>query len=334
MYKFLISFFLLLNTLLFSAETLKTVTLKLNWLNQFQFAGYIIAKEKGFYKKYGIDLKIEEFNNELNVVDDILNRKYDFAIGHSSIIIDKINGKDIIGIAAIFQDNPLILLTKKRDDIKEINDLKSKKIMITDDAINTASIMAMLYASKIKKEDITFVPHSFKLEDLINDKVDAMASFLSNEPLILSNKNIPYNIFSPNDYGFNFYSDILYTSSDFIKKNEELTKNFYKATLEGWEYAFKNIIETSKIIFNKYNSQNKSLISLIEEGEVLKKLSYVSYVNNKGKEIKIPLGSINNETISNTINSYKLLGLIPPDSKLEGFIYKEYHKSIILKMFK
>jgi len=35
------------------AKPLEKVNLQLQWLDQFQFAGYYIAKEKGFIKKQG-----------------------------------------------------------------------------------------------------------------------------------------------------------------------------------------------------------------------------------------------------------------------------------------
>lgn len=50
MLRALILFFLLSITL-FAKET--TISLKLSWLHQFQFAGFYIAKEKGFYKDVG-----------------------------------------------------------------------------------------------------------------------------------------------------------------------------------------------------------------------------------------------------------------------------------------
>jgi ABC-type nitrate/sulfonate/bicarbonate transport system substrate-binding protein len=46
--KSIIILFILLTQSLFSQE-LKKVTLQLSWLDQFQFAGYYMAKEKGFY---------------------------------------------------------------------------------------------------------------------------------------------------------------------------------------------------------------------------------------------------------------------------------------------
>ena len=39
----------------------KNVTLQLPWKYQFQYAGYIIAKEKGFYKDSGLDVDLKEW---------------------------------------------------------------------------------------------------------------------------------------------------------------------------------------------------------------------------------------------------------------------------------
>ena len=49
--KILFILFMLIASL-YSNEK-KNLTLQLSWLNQFQFAGYYIAKEKGFYKDVG-----------------------------------------------------------------------------------------------------------------------------------------------------------------------------------------------------------------------------------------------------------------------------------------
>jgi ABC-type nitrate/sulfonate/bicarbonate transport system substrate-binding protein len=54
-------------SLLFSTlygEKLQKATLQLSLLNQFQFAGYIVAKEKGYYKELGIDAEIREYSEE------------------------------------------------------------------------------------------------------------------------------------------------------------------------------------------------------------------------------------------------------------------------------
>jgi len=40
------------------AQALETVSLRLKWLTQAQFAGFYVAKAKGFYEEAGLDLTI------------------------------------------------------------------------------------------------------------------------------------------------------------------------------------------------------------------------------------------------------------------------------------
>ena len=41
-----------------SAEAADKVTLQLKWVTQAQFAGYYVAKDKGFYEEAGLDVTI------------------------------------------------------------------------------------------------------------------------------------------------------------------------------------------------------------------------------------------------------------------------------------
>jgi len=314
---------LLLFSMFLFAKPLKRVVLQLNWLNQFQFAGYYMAKEKGFYKEVGLDVEIRELDKNIKLSEIEKNVKYDFSIARSSLIIDKINGRDVVALAAIFQNSPLVLLTRKDTNINKPNDLKNKRIMITPGARDSASILAMLYSNGIYNRDFIQLKHTFNVEDLINRKTDAIASYLSNEPIIMKNKNIAYNILDPRDYGFEFYSDILFTSSKFIKENPALTKNFLEASFKGWYYAFDNMTETAELIFKKYNTQNRSIVHFIKEGEILKKLAYN---NNK-------MGSIEPKKLLEITNVFKILGLVKEDLDIDSFIYEfNPHKTFILKL--
>jgi polar amino acid transport system substrate-binding protein len=272
-FRYIFLFFLIVLNL--NAKDLEKVSIQLDWLHQFQFAGYYIAKEKGFYKDEGLDVDIKEFNFNVDLVNDVLTKKSDYAVGKSSLIIDRLQNRKIILLAAIYQDSPMVLLSLKNSNIQTPKNLKDKKVMLTSDAISAAAINSMIISQGIKLSQINFIPHSFKLEDLINGTTDAMGCYLSNEPYILKQKGIEFNILNPSDFGFDFYGGIFFTSEEELTKYPLRVKKMYKATLKGWQYAFKNINETSKLIYNKYNTQNKSLESLIYEGKILKKLSKI-----------------------------------------------------------
>ena len=290
---------LLLNILLNASEKEK-VTLYLDWLNQFQFAGYYIAKDKGYYSDLGIDVDIVEYSNNDNIITKVTEKSKNYGIGKSSLIVNKFEGKNILLLSSFFQNSPLVLVTLQSSNIKNPKDLINKKVMITKDAKDSIAIKAMIVSQGVKIDELIIQNHSFNLDDLINGKTDAMACYLSNEPHILKEKNIKYNVLNPYTYGFDFYEGILFTSQKELEENPTRVHNFNQASIKGWEYAFNNIEESAKIIYEKYNSQNKTLEALIYEGNTLKKLSKID---------QNLLGNINYQTIDEIKRFYTLLGL-------------------------
>lgn len=87
--------------------------------------------------------------------------------------------------------------------------------------------------------------------------------------------------------------------------------------MDGWHYAFENIEETAKLIYKKYNTQEKTLDELIYEGKTLKKLAYDE--NNE-------IGHIDNKRFEEIAKVYRLLGLIKKDYDLNNFIYNAHCK--------
>lgn len=288
------------------------LSLRLQWSDQFQFAGYYLAKEKGFYKNVGLEVTLKPYEEEISIVDDVISQKSDFGIGRSSLLVDKSEQKDILLLSAILQTSPHIWLAKKRPDLQTISDLKHKRIMIEPQAQRSVKFQAMLNANNISTDEVTLLPHTYDINDLINGKVDLISSYLSNETYELKKRGIDYLIFDPKDYGFDFYSDILFTSKAFASKYPKITQKFIAATLKGWEYAFNHIEESAKLIEKKYNPQNKTLDSLIFEGKALKKLAYYKNAS---------LGEISFQKLSNIYYVYKSMGKLHSDFCLKNILF-------------
>ena len=300
--KLLITYLLLLLSL-HASESNQKVTLYLDWLNQFQFAGYYMAKENGYYNDLDLDVNIIEYSKDANndITQKVIKDEAVYGIGKSSLIIDKFAGNDIILLSSIFQNSPMALISLSSSNIKTPKDLINKKIMITNDAKESVSIKSLLMSEGVNFQDLNTQNFSSnEINDLINGNIDAITCYLSNEPFILKQKNIDFNIIHPNNYNFDFYEGILFTSQKELKNNPIRAQNFNQASIKGWEYAFNNIEKTAKIIYEKYNTQNKSLELLIFEGEVLKKLSKID---------ENLLGNINPRTIDEIKRIYSLLNL-------------------------
>jgi signal transduction histidine kinase/ABC-type nitrate/sulfonate/bicarbonate transport system substrate-binding protein len=285
------------------------------WLDQFEFAGFYIAKEKGFYEKVGLDVELKKYDPSTNILNEVLEKKADFGVSSSSLIIKKSIGKDIVLLGSIFQSSPLILLALKDSRIKSMQDIKNKKLMITNEQYEAATLQSMLISENISLNTINLIDHTFDVNDLINKNTDFIVAYTTNEPYLLKEKGYESQIFFPKDYGFNFYEEILFTSKEFANNNPKLVKDFYDASIAGWYYAFDNIEETAQLIYEKYNPQNKSLASLINEANEMKKLVY-------DEENKI--GTITKEKINLIINTYKVLGLMKNSLDIDDLIYTKH----------
>ena len=299
-----------LNINLYSKDLTK-VTIQLSWFDQFQFAGYYMAKEQGFYKDAGLDVQILPFSLGMNIPKMVNDGDVDFAIGRENLILEKAKYPKIIALAAIFQATPLVLLTTKDSGIDSFNKFENKKLMRTKDDGSEVSIKAMLASSKIDVKSIAQVEHSHNIYDLIEKRVDIISAYTSKAPYILQKEQIKYNIFYPKDYGFDMYSDFLITNIDKYNNDYNIVEKFKKASLKGWEYAYNNIEKSVDIIFEKYNTQNISKDELIFEANELKKLSYLN--NNK-------LGDMKQEKVQRIYDLYNVMGYINSEFKIDNFI--------------
>ena len=298
-----------------NANSLQKTSVQLMWLDQFEFAGFYMAKEKGFYENLGLDVELKKFNIETDVTKEVIEKRADFGTSSSSLLVDISENKDVLLLGSIFQSSPLILLALKDSNINYIQDIKNKKVMLTKEQQKFATLQSMLISKGITLNDVQVLDHSFNIDDLINKKTDLMLSYTTNEPFLLKEKGFESQIFHPKDYGFDFYEELIFTTKEFAQNNPKLVKDFYKATIMGWEYAFNNIDETAKLIHKKYNPQNKSLESLIFEANEMKKLAF----DKNGK-----IGTITQERINLIINTYRVMGLIKENLNSEDFIYTKH----------
>ncbi len=290
------------------------VSLQLQWLHQFQFAGYYMAKEKGFYHDVGLDVSIKEYVHGLDVVEEVLSTRVDFGVGRTSIYIDRSEGKDVVALAAIFQTSPMVLLGLASSDLQLGVGLEGKTIMVTAEARSSVPLMTMIKANGGDPQMMTQLPHSFDLEDLITKKTDLMASYISNEPFRLESRGIDYVVFDPKDSGFDFYDDLLFTSGEQIRTKHLQTRAFKEASLKGWQYAFDNMGETVDLILHKYNTQERSAAELLYEAKALKRLAYY-----ETKQIGV-MTAKKSQRIS---DAYRVMGLVTRPIDMDVFLHYE-----------
>jgi len=291
---------------------LEKVSLQLEWKHQFEFAGFYTALEKGYYKDVGLDVEIKEFEDGINISQDVIDGKSTFGLSSSALILEKLKNRPVVLIASYFKQNALALVTKP--NIKTPADLKNKKIMALDWEMGHTSLGVMLKDFGIEKDDYTLIPHDFKIDKFINNEIDAMSIFITSQPFELNKLGVEYNILNPANFGIYSYDEELFTSENIIYKNPKMVENFINASNKGWEYAFKNKKEIVDLIYNKY-TKRKTKESLLYEA-------------NKTEEIFktniFKIGAVAPELIKLNADLYSNLGLVDKNFDITALLNSYY----------
>ncbi|MCK4357156.1 MAG: ABC transporter substrate-binding protein [Candidatus Cloacimonetes bacterium] len=239
-------FTFLLTSILFSNETTtkKPIILEVQWFPQAQFAGYIMAFEKGFFEAEGLDVKIKFSDGEDSPIECVLEGEVDFCTAWlSQAITMKSEGKPLVNICQIFQKTTLMLITKKKSGILTPQDMNGKRVGYWG---GDFSIQAKAFLRKFKiKADL--IPQSFSIDAFLAEAVDVTSAMFYNEYHKIIQSGIDEDEMLPfffSDYELNFPEDGIYCTENTYNSNPELCKTMREAIISGWEYAFSHQEET------------------------------------------------------------------------------------------
>ena len=251
------------------AKELEKVSLQLHWKYQFQFAGFIMAKEKGYYEDAGLDVELKEYRFGLNVEDEVLSQRANYGIYSSSILLSYLQGKPIELMASFFKRSAMVIVSKP--EIKSPKDLIGKTIMADTKKDFDLKFKHMFNSLAIDTDDLHLVKHTYNVDDFANDSVDAMTAFISDQPYKLDALGIKYNILDPSDYGVYSLLMELFTSVNEAEEHLQRTQKFKEASIKGWKYALENINKTIDVIHTRY-APDMSKETLLSEAYRIKKL--------------------------------------------------------------
>jgi polar amino acid transport system substrate-binding protein len=304
-------FFILSLLSALSASSLEKVSVQLDWKYQFEFAGFVAAKEKGYYRDAGLDVELREYQSGIDIVSDVLTQKVTYGVYNSSIVVENGRIKPIVLLATYLQQSPLVFIAQK--GIKNPADMIGKTIMGTKDELKYSSLSLLTAHFGISSKNARFVDHTFSIDDFISGKVDVMSAFRSNQLYELDRLGVKYNVIDPAEYGFMMSAVNLFTSQTEAIEQSERTKRFIEATNRGWEYTLDHPNQVIEWLMNRYQVQ-KSRSALIYEARVTKKLMMRDFY---------AIGESNAEL---SIRAFKQLirsGSLNPDQRLGYFLFAD-----------
>ncbi|MFC2101693.1 ABC transporter substrate-binding protein [Bacteroidota bacterium] len=224
------------------------------WITTAQFAGYYLGKEKGIFRRYGIDLEIIPFQPAFQTDQMIRNQEADFFLLWLVNAIDlKEAGVDIVNIAQLSSRSSLMLITKKTSGIENIADMDGKRAAIWNDY--TLQPKALFRKHHV---DVEIIPIGSSNNLFLTDGVEIINASWFDEYHTILNCGYDTNeleTFFFSDYGLNFLEDGIYCLQSTLKKDPGLCKRFVEATIESWKYTFEHPEEAIHLVLAEQRNQ-------------------------------------------------------------------------------
>lgn len=234
-----------------TVRPVESLSLRLSWIKNVEFAGFFVAQDKGFYKDEGIDLTINPTAQNLPEIQAIATKADPIGLsGSTSLLKARAQGIPVKAFGALFQKGPGCFIWLEKSGIKGVKDFKGKKLGGLQSS--RASIEATLIMQGLSPEDVTFQPVGFDVTPLLTGQVDILAGIVTNQVVVLEQQGEKVGFVPYNDLGFVSYWNTPFALEETLRAKKDLLAAWLRASARGWEQAIKNPDETARLVVEKY----------------------------------------------------------------------------------
>ena len=252
----------------------RDISMRLQWIPQYQFAGYIVALVKGYYADAGLNVTINPGSPDFVPLPLVASGSDTFgSAGPDTIFMAREKKIPVVALATFFQASPVGFMVQRKSGITAPHDFVGKTVgVFYGDNVET-EYRALLAATGVDRKKINEVPAQFNLEPFLRGRVDVWPVYVTDQPHLAEQKGAEVRLILARDYGVKLMGDVLFTREAFIRQNPKTTQAFLNATLRGWEYAVKNLAETVKLLAEYDKTLSPDQLAF-EGRETIKLLQY------------------------------------------------------------
>ncbi|WP_417412701.1 ABC transporter substrate-binding protein [Hoeflea sp.] len=260
-----------------AASAADKVTLQLKWVAQAQFAGYFVAKDKGFYEEAGLDVEIKPGGPDIAPEQVI-------AGGGADVIVDWMGGAlaarekgvGLVNIAQPYKKAGMQLVCPADGPVQTEEDFKGHTLGVWFYG-NEYPFFAWMNKLGLSTEGgpdgVTVLKQSFDVQPLIQKQADCISVMTYNEYWQLIDAGYTADdliVFNYSEMGNDLLEDGLYAMEDDLADPafaEKMVK-FVQASMKGWEYAIANPEEAAGIVMDNGGQDENHQVRMM--GEVAK----------------------------------------------------------------
>lgn len=223
------------------------VRIRLLWLPQAQFAGYLLAERRR--ESDQLHLVCEPADFETGPIDAVLAGDSEFAVASPAHILESESPQDLVWLLTIQQDSPLVYPVWTESGIKTPLDLEGKTAAVwpghEDLEFQWMVFRAGLEPKRVNRLETKNTVEAFLGREAACAQMTCYHELHELEAALADPESV--RLLRASDYGAALLKDGLVARRDFIEQNPEITQSVVSAVLEGWTRAFGNRDEAISI---------------------------------------------------------------------------------------
>jgi NitT/TauT family transport system substrate-binding protein len=238
------------------------------WTAHAQFAGYYVAKEKGFYKQAGIDVDIVHPSVSQTAMNRLQNRESQattLQLCQAMELID--NGIPLVNILQTSMNNGTVIVSRRdKDPLTQ----RGARVGMWHAGFSQIPI-CMSIKEKLNYKWIRFTSN---VDLFLKGAIDATLAMSYNEYYQLMQMGFTFtdnNVYRFCDHGYNIQEDGVYMRRDYYEAHKDQARKFAQASKKGWEWAAEHPEETLDIVM-KYVHENHITTNRVLQRLMLKEV--------------------------------------------------------------
>ena len=236
------------------------LTLQLKWVTQAQFAGYYVAKDKGFYEEEGLKVTILPGGPDIAPTQVLAGGGADVIVEWMpAALAAREKGLPLVNIAQPFKSSGMMLTCLKESGISDPKaDFKGKTLGVwfSGNEYPFLSWMSQLGLSTEGGPDgVTVLKQGFNVDPLLQKQAACISTMTYNEyGQVLDAGISPEDLvtFKYEDQGVATLEDGLYVLESTLEDSAKVTDlvKFVRASMKGWKYAEEHPEEAAQIVLD------------------------------------------------------------------------------------
>ncbi|MBT2734578.1 ABC transporter substrate-binding protein [Bacillus sp. ISL-7] len=249
-------------------QPLKKVSIVLDWTPNTNHTGLYVAKEKGFFKKEGLDVDII-MPGEAGADQLVASGKAQFGVGYQEAITQaRIQGVPLVSIAAVIQHNTSGFASPAGKQIQSPKDFQGKTYGGWGSPVEKSVITSLMKKENADANKVKIVNMGdTDFFTAVKRDIDFAWIYYGWTGVEAELRNEKINMVYLTDYSdkLDYYTPVLETNEKMIEENPETVKAFVNAAAKGYEFAIKNPDQAADILIKAAPDLDPKLVKKSQE---------------------------------------------------------------------